>query len=87
MPRSANAVSSASDAAGDGGIGTPIGITSDTLDRSSRPRAARWSCTSSAVSLGAGGHLNGVDVTATTTLPARRTSRARPAAAKAPATV
>ena len=57
------------DAAGDGGIGTPSGITSDTLDRSSRPRAARWSWTSSAVSLGAGGHLNGVEVTATTTCP------------------
>ena len=35
----------------------------------SSPRAARWSCTSSAVSLGAGGHLNGVDVTPTTTRP------------------
>ena len=50
------------------------------LERSSRPRAARWSCTSSAVSLGAGGHLNGVEVTATTTWPpskASSTSRSR----------
>ena len=63
MPRSANAASTASEACGDGGIGTPKGITSETCDEPSRPRAWRNSCVSRAVSLGAGGHLNGVDVT------------------------
>ena len=70
IPRSANAASSAFDASGDGGIGTgkrhherdaPI-------DRGC-PRSVRKSCINSAVSLGAGGHLNGADVTATITRP------------------
>ena len=37
MPRSANAASSAADASGDGGIGTPSGITSAISDGSRRP--------------------------------------------------
>ena len=41
MPRSANATSSASDASGDGGMGTGIGITSEISDRSRSPRAAK----------------------------------------------
>ena len=44
MPRSANAASSASDAAGDGGIGTGNGITSDTSDCSRTPVLTRCSC-------------------------------------------
>ena len=86
MPRSSNAASNALDAAGDGGIGAGSGITSDTCDRSRSPRATRKSFTSKAVSLGAGGHLNGVEVTPTITRPpwkASSTSRA----AKAPASV
>ncbi len=61
--------SSASDACFDGGIGTPRGMTSEISDRSRSPRWLRKSWTSSAVSLGAGGHLNGVEVTPTTTRP------------------
>ena len=57
------------DASGDGGIGTGSGMTSAISDRSRSPRSVRKSCISSAVSLGAGGHLNGVDVTPTTTRP------------------
>ena len=41
MPRSANATSSASDAAGDGGIGTGNGITSAISERSRSPRSSR----------------------------------------------
>ena len=70
MPRSSNAARITSDACGDGGIGVGSGITSDDLRRARAARArARKSCISSAVSLGAGGHLNGVDVTPTTTRP------------------
>ena len=86
MPRSAKAVSSASDAAGDGGIGRPSGITREISLASRSPRRVSRSCTSRAVSLGAGGHLNGVEVTPTTTRPpSNRSSTSRPA--KAPATV
>ena len=67
--RSANAARSASDAAGEGGIGTGNGMTSAISDRCRTPRLTRWSCIRSAVSLGAGGHLNGVEVTATITRP------------------
>jgi hypothetical protein len=67
-------------------IGTPSGITKDTCEVPLSPRACRKSCISSAVSLGAGGHLNGVDVTPTTTRPpANRSST--PRSANAPATV
>ena len=52
-----------------GGIGTGRGMTSAISERSRHPRCVRRSCISSAVSLGAGGHLNGVDVTPTTTRP------------------
>ena len=86
MSRSANAASSASDAAGDGGIGTPNGITSATSELSRKPRRNRKSCTSSAVSLGAGGHLNGVDVTPTTTRPPPKLSSTS-RTANAPGTV
>lgn len=86
MPRSANAARMSCEALGDGGIGTPRGITNDTCETPPRPRASRKSCISSAVSLGAGGHLNGVDVTPTTTRPpANRSST--PRRATAPATV
>ena len=67
----------ASDAAGDGGIGVPSGMTREISDRSRRPRSVRKSCSSSAVSLGAGGHLNGVDVTADDDATARRSRRGR----------
>ena len=77
---------SASEAAGDGGMGTPMGMTSEIRDRSLRPRAVRKSCTSSAVSLGAGGHLNGVEVTPTTTWPPWK-SASTSRRANAPATV
>ena len=86
MPRSANASSIAFDASGDGGIGTGSGMTSAISERSRRPRPMRKSCINSAVSLGAGGHLNGVDVTPMTTRPPPKpasTSRA----ANAPDTV
>ncbi|HEY1669284.1 MAG TPA: hypothetical protein VGG54_26620 [Trebonia sp.] len=86
MPRSANAASSGAEAAGDGGIGAPSGITSEISLASRRPRSTRKSCSISAVSLGAGGHLNGVEVTPMISRPPPKefsTSRA----AKAPSTV
>ncbi|MBL7627700.1 hypothetical protein [Frankia nepalensis] len=64
MPRSAKAASNASDAAGDGGMGAPSGMTSEISLDSRRPRPTRKSWTSRVVSLGAGGHSNGVEVTA-----------------------
>ena len=70
MPRSSNAARMASDAIGDGGIGVPSGMTTSISELSRNPRAERNSCISSAVSLGAGGHLKGVLVTATMTRPA-----------------
>ena len=69
IPRSANAARRTSDAGGDGGMGAGNGIASVTSDCSRTPRFTRFSCTRRAVSLGAGGHLNGVDVTATSTRP------------------
>ena len=86
MPRSSNAARTALEASGEGGIGAPSGITRAISERSRSPRSVRKSCTRRAVSLGAGGHLNGVDVTPMTTRPpsnASRTSRQ----ANAPATV
>jgi len=41
MPRSSKATSNAFDAAGDGGIGTPSGITSEIDEASRNPRADR----------------------------------------------
>ena len=86
IPRSSNAASRAVEAPGDGGIGTPRGMTSEIRDLSLRPFLVRKSCMRRAVSLGAGGHLNGVDVTPMMTSPPSndaRTSRR----AKAPGTV
>ena len=63
-----------------------MGMTNETSECSRSPRSVRKSWTSRAVSLGAGGHLNGVEVTPTTTRPpgkSARTSRR----AKAPGTV
>ena len=51
------------------GSGAGSGMTSEICERSRSPRSVRKSCISSAVSLGAGGHLNGVEVTATMTRP------------------
>ncbi|WP_327010516.1 hypothetical protein OHA72_26595 [Dactylosporangium sp. NBC_01737] len=86
MPRSANALGNAREAAGDGGIGAPSGMTSSIWERSRSPRASSRSCSMSAVSLGAGGHLNGVDVTPTITRPpANRSSTSR--TPNAPSTV
>ena len=51
------------------GSDTGNGMTSAISDRSRSPRSVRKSCISSAVSLGAGGHLNGVEVTPTITRP------------------
>jgi hypothetical protein len=50
-----------------GGIGTPRGMTSEMDELPRMPRSTRKSCIRRAVSLGAGGHLNGVEVTPTTT--------------------
>ena len=74
------------DASGEGGIGTGSGMTRAISDRWRMPRSVRKSCISNAVSLGAGGHLNGVDVTPTTTRPPSKASSTSPAA-NAPATV
>lgn len=61
-------------------------MTSEIREVSRIPRSVRKSCINKAVSLGAGGHLNGVEVTPTMTLPPANldnTSRK----AKAPDTV
>ena len=62
------------------GSGAPSGITSAISDARGGPRSARRSCMSRAVSLGAGGHLNGVEVTPTIDPCRPRTRRARHAA-------
>ena len=86
MPRSANVVSSASDASGDGGIGRGKSITSAISLLSRSPCATSSSCSSSAASLGAGGHLYGVERTPMITRPpAKPASTSR--AAKAPSSV
>jgi hypothetical protein len=67
-------------------MGAPSGITREISLRSRMPRRVRNSSTSSAVSLGAGGHLNGVEATPTITLPpAKRSSTSL--SAKAPGSV
>ena len=76
----------ASEAAGDGGMGTPNGITSDMDELSRSRRCTRKSWSKSAVSLGAGGHLNGVEVTPTMTRPPSKLAKTS-RRAKAPATV
>jgi len=62
MSDCAKVSSSIAEAPGDGGIGAPSGITNEISLFSRRPRLLRKSCMSRAVSLGAGGHLNGVEV-------------------------
>ena len=57
------------EASGEGGMGTGRGMTRATSERSLRPRSRRNVSVRSAASLGAGGHLNGVEVTPTTTRP------------------
>ena len=63
-----------------------MGITNEISDRSRTPRSERKSCIISAVSLGAGGHLNGVEVTATITRPPSK-SASTSRKPNAPATV
>ena len=71
MPRSANAARSASDASGDGGIGAAERHHDRDRRRRRAGRARAGSrAASSAVSLGAGGHLNGAPHTPTITAPA-----------------
>ncbi len=70
---------------GDGGTGVPNGITSEISQASRTPRAVRWSCRSSAHSLGAGGHLNGASQTPITTRPREKAGRIS-ASRSAPAT-
>ena len=69
---------------GDGGTGVPNGIASVISQSSRTPRSDRQSCSSSAASLGAGGHLNGAPQTPTTARPLENvgsTSRSRAAPA------
>ncbi len=86
MSRSANAARIAVDASGEGGIGTGKGMTRLISERSRQPRRTRWSCIIRAVSLGAGGHLNGVDSTPTITRPPSK-SASTSCRANAPASV
>ena len=65
MPRSAKVDISALEVAGEGGMGMPKGMTRVMSQSPRTPRAVRWSCRSSAASLGAGGHLNGWEQTPT----------------------
>ena len=70
-PRSANAARIACEASGRRrDRHAERASTSAISTASRRPRSRRKSCSSSAVSLGAGGHLNGVDVTPTIAVPA-----------------
>ena len=69
ISRSANAVSSAAEVSGDGGTGRGSGMTSVISQSFRTPRAVSESCSISAHSLGAGGHLNGAPHTPITTRP------------------
>ena len=69
IPRWANSVSSAAEVSGDGGTGRGSGMTNEISQLSRTPRAVSASSSSSAHSLGAGGHLNGAPHTPTTTRP------------------
>ena len=69
MSRSAKAASSASEVSGEGGTGLGSGITKVISQLSRTPRSVRWSCSSSAASLGAGGHLKGAPQTPTIARP------------------
>ena len=72
MSRSAKAVVSAADVSGEGGTGVPNGITNEIWQASRTPRATSASCSSSAHSLGAGGHLNGAPHTPITAWPSEK---------------
>ena len=63
MPRRSNSASSAAEASGEGGTGRPNGITKEIWQASRTPRAVSASSSSSAHSLGAGGHLKGAPQT------------------------
>ena len=54
---------------GEGGTGVPNGMTNEIWHASRTPRAASSSSSSSAHSLGAGGHLNGAPHTPTIAWP------------------
>ncbi len=77
MPRSANRARIASEVASDGGTGRPNGITTWIFTASRRPRSRRCSSRSRAVSLGAGGHLNGVPQMPTMAVPPVNPGRIR----------
>src|SRR5574341_507283 len=80
IPRSAKAATNALEVAGDGGIGAPNGMTKLISHASRTPRVVRYSCSNKAASLGAGGHLNGAEVTPTIARPFEKvgsTSRKR----------
>ena len=85
MSRAANSSSSAADVSGDGGTGDGSGITNVIRHCSRTPRATSSSCSSSAHSLGAGGHLNGAPHTPMTAWPDVNDGRI-PASRAAPAT-
>ena len=85
MPRSANSVSSAAEVSGDGGTGVGSGMTNEISQASRTPRAVSASSSSSAHSLGAGGHLNGAPHTPITTRPSENVGTI-PASRSAPAT-
>ncbi len=85
MSRSANRARIAWDVAGDGGIGMPKGMATWIVTSSRTPRLRSSSSSSSAASLGAGGHLNGVPHTPTIALPPEKFA-STPRAASAPAT-
>ncbi len=69
MSRSAKAPTSAAEVSGDGGTGVMNGSTRVIVHWSRTPRRTRLSCSISAHSLGAGGHLNGAPQTPITALP------------------
>jgi len=84
MPRAANSVVSARDMSAEAGIGLDSGSTRLISHAPRTPRAARYSSSSSAHSLGAGGHLKGAADTPTMAWPRENvgsTSRRRNAPA------
>ena len=84
MSRAENSAISAADVSGDGGTGVPNGSTNEIWQASRTPRAVSASWSSSAHSLGAGGHLNGAPHTPMTAWPAENSGRI-PASRSAPA--
>ena len=85
MSRSANSAASAADVSGDGGTGVGSGRTNEIRQSSRTPRAVSSSCSSSAHSLGAGGHLNGAPHTPMIAWPSENAGMI-PASRSAPAT-